>query len=375
MIESASRWETKPLLVFWETTRACLLACRHCRASAQRDPLPGELSTEEGMALIDEVASFGKPLPILILTGGDCLMRADIVDLVAHARSRGIHVAISPSVTAQLDPRVLRPIRELGVGLASISLDGACASTHDRIRGIDGHFDATLDAIRLLRREGFRVQVNTTVMQRNVDELADVAALMKWSEVAIWEVFFLVNVGRGVDTEDLDAAGCEDVCHLLVDASRYGFLVRTVEAPFFRRVAAWRQQDGLPAHAPRPGLLYHRLRHRLVEQLGEPEAPPKAPTVATRDGSGIIFVAHDGDILPSGFLTESVGNVRRESLVSVYRDHPLLRRIREGSLSGRCGGCEFRDVCGGSRARAHAASGDALGDDPACAYRPAGAAG
>lgn len=360
----------RPILVFWETTRACLLACRHCRASAQRERDPSELTTEQGYELIDQISEFGKPAPVLILTGGDCLMRPDLPDLIDYAGGRGLHVAASPSVTPLLNEGRLAQLHKLNVKAVSVSLDGASPATHDAIRGIEDHFEATLDAIRRLHGHGFRLQVNTTVMARNVDELADVVTLLARHSVAIWEVFFLVNVGRGVDTPDLSPAETEDVCHFLVDASRYGILVRTVEAPFFRRVSSWRRDGAAPATAPVPGALYRRLRQRLVAQLGDGVERQNTPTVATRDGAGVVFVAHNGDILPSGFLPLPLGNTARDRLADVYRTHPLLEEIRSSHFHGKCGVCDYREMCAGSRARAYAAFGDPLGDDPACIYQP-----
>lgn len=366
----SATWDRRPLLVFWETTRACLLSCRHCRASAQRDPLPGELSSEEGLQLIEDLAGFGSPGPVLILTGGDCFLRPDLEQLVSHARARGLHVALSPSVTRELTAERLSAMRRLGVRTVSLSLDGATPETHDGIRGVPGHFEQTMDAMAMLRGLDFTIQINTTVMARNVEEMADIAAVVRWGGAKIWEVFFLIAVGRGTTSTALDPAACEDVCHFLVDASRRELLVRTVEAPFFRRVSAQARdgREGIP-----PGPLYHRLVSSLEEQLGPPGPRQVTPTVATRDGNGVIFVAHDGTILPSGFLPLPLGNVRRDSIVDVYRDHPLLRDIRGARFHGRCGACDHRLTCGGSRARAYVATGDALGEDPACAYTPAGA--
>ena len=240
------RFDDRPLLVFWEMTKACGLACAHCRACAQPDPGSDELTTAEGRALIEELASMGRPRPILILTGGDCLKRSDIVELVAHARDCGVPVAIAPSVTPELNLSILESLKELGVTTASLSLDGSSGATHDRIRGIEGHFDATLTAIELLKRAGYKVQVNTTVMAANLEELPEVAALLKERAVDIWEVFFLITTGRGTQVAGTTPEENEAVCHFLVDASRYGFTVRTVEAPFFRRVAAERKAGGDP---------------------------------------------------------------------------------------------------------------------------------
>jgi radical SAM protein len=358
--------ERRPILVFWELTRACLLACRHCRASAISEALPGELSTEEGERFLESLTAFGRPYPILVLTGGDVLMRPDLLQLARKARALGLHAAVSPSVTPRLDPTILTALRQAGVKVASLSLDGASAETHEGLRGVEGHFQQTLEALRLLRDHGFTVQVNTVVRPENVAELPEIAALVDEVGASIWEVFFLIRVGRGTGLAELSPQQNEDVCHFLVDASRYGFIVRTVEAPFFRRVVAWRR-DGR-AHGTGP--LYEQLDERLRVLLGQPRTEPRAQTKGTRDGKGIVFVAHDGDVYPAGFLPIAVGNVREQSIVELYRGSPLLRDIRSASFRGRCGVCEYADLCGGSRARAYAASGDPLGEDPACPYEP-----
>lgn len=359
-------FDQRPMLVFWETTRACLLACRHCRASATAQALPGELSQAEGHDLIDQVAGFGRPYPILVLTGGDCLLRPDLFDLVEHAISRGLPVCLSPSVTPLLTAEVIKAIAGCGVEAVSVSLDGAYPATHDGVRGIDGHFDATLEVIRALVDAGVTVQVNTTVMRANVDELADIAALVAHTGAHMWEVFFLVHVGRGTSTQAVTPAEHEDVCHFLYDAAHHGFVVRTVEAPFFRRVVALRRAGSQPPDSSP----YRTLSGRLAHQLGPAVARPRAHTAATRDGKGILFVAHNGDVYPAGFLPLALGNIRSQPLHAIYRDNPLLRSIRAAHFTGRCGRCEYADLCGGSRARAYAASGDPLGEDPACPHQP-----
>jgi AdoMet-dependent heme synthase len=359
-------YSQRPMLVFWEVTRACLLACRHCRASAARDPLPGELTGEEGRALVDQVAGFGRPFPILVLTGGDCLLRADVFDMVAYADSLGVPVAMSPSVTPMLTPEAIGRMVESGVKAVSLSLDGATAATHDGVRGVPGHFDETVPAIRALVEAGLKVQINTTVMRANLEELPDIAALMAETGVAIWEVFFLVHVGRGEATGAITPAEHEDVCHFLYDASHYGFTVRTVEAPFFRRVVVRRRAGDPPPATPS----YDDLHRRLHARLGPPVGRSTAHTVSTRDGKGIVFVSHDGEVFPAGFLPLPLGSVRDRPLAEIYRDSPVLRSIRAADFSGRCGVCEYADLCGGSRARAYADTGDPLAEDPACIHQP-----
>lgn len=367
-------FDDAPILVFWETTRACDLACRHCRAEAMPEPGPGELTTEEGVRLVNQLGRFGARPPVLVLTGGDVMARSDLLELVAAARKARLPVALAPSVTPRLSASVLAALSQLGVSSVSISLDGATPGTHEDIRGIPGHFSLTISALRQLRDLGFRVQVNTAVMRANVEELADIAAIVKDVQAASWELFFLVRVGRGREQEELSAEENEDVANFLFEASQHGFAVRAVEGPWCRRVAAWRgapSAGGAADAVSSLGSLYGRLSRHLLELMGPPEGRPRCGTSGTRDGKGILFIAHDGSVFPAGFLPLTLGNVRDESPVTIYRSHPLLQAIRRAEFSGRCGRCGYRDVCGGSRARAFASSGDALAEDPACAYVPA----
>ena len=357
----------RPMLVFWETTRACPVACRHCRASALTEPLPGELTTAEGHDLIEQVAAFGRPYPILVLTGGDCMMRHDLFELIEHSTSLGMPTALSPAVTPLLTDEVIDKIAASGVRAVSISLDGASPAVHEDVRQLPGHFDDTIATIAKFHKVGVDVQVNTTVMQQNLGELADVVKAITDAGADIWEVFFLVHVGRGSIMGAVTPQEAEDVCHLLWDASQYGMIVRTVEAPFFRRVVHQRRAGGRAPDTEN----YRRLNARLVELMGEPTATPSAHTSATRDGKGIVFVSYDGQVNPAGFLPLDLGSVRDTPLAELYRDNQTLQRIRAADFSGKCGRCEYADLCGGSRARAFAATGDPLADDPSCIWQPA----
>ncbi len=369
----AHDYDVRPLLLFWELTRACPLACAHCRAEAQHTPMPGEMNHAEASKFLADVAGFGSPSPILVMTGGDPLARADLFELLEQAKAQGTHVALAPAVSPALAGETLTLLRDAGINAVSISLDGCCAETHEGIRNVPGHFARTLAAMRELVAAGFTVQVNTTVMRRNVGELADIAALLAEYGVHVWEVFFLVHVGRGTSVDEISPAQAEDVSHLLYDAASYGFIVRTVEGPFFRRVMTWRA-DAPADIDPRThfglGELYARLSARLRERLGVPRTRPRATSAGTRDGNGILFVAHDGNVAPAGFLPLELGNVRWTNVVDLYRTHPVLRDIRAAKFHGRCGDCEFRSICGGSRSRAYARFGDPLAEDPACAYVP-----
>jgi radical SAM protein len=369
------RWplDEKPLLVFWETTKACPLACIHCRANAITRPLPGELSHAEALDLIRQVAEFGRPYPVLVLTGGDPLMRSDLWELVEEARSLGIPVAMAPSPSRQLLENIDNIVRE-GVSAVSISIDHPDPEVHDRVRRYQGSWEAATTAVRELLRRGVSVQVNTAVMRSTVRGLPGMARLLRELGVRTWEVFYLVPVGRAGAEEDLSPAEWEDVSAFLYEVSRYGVRVRTSEGPMFRRVALllnYASRTGAePSGLVRTGKLYLELVDELRKLMGEPGPQALFETSGTRDGKGIIFISHDGMVYPSGFLPVPVGSVRKGRLVDIYRGSPLLRRLRAAELRGRCGACEFREVCGGSRARAFAYYGDPLAEDPACAYRP-----
>ncbi len=356
------RFERQPVLVFWETTRACDLSCVHCRASANPKALPGELTGEEGRKLLDRIASFGRPSPIVVFTGGDPLKRKDLFQHAEHAANLGLRFAISPAVTELLTSDVLREAKDVGASSISVSLDGARAETHDAIRRRHGTYDRTIRVIRDALDLGLNIQVNTAVMRLNLQELPDLFHLLRSLGVPTWEIFFLIQVGRATDAQDLTPEEFESVSHFLYDASRYRVVLRPVEAPFLRRVASQRRggYDGWNAD------LYRSLRSRLIALEGPPEGLSNLAPSGTLDGDGILFVAHDGSILPGGFLPYALGNVRQDNLVEVYRENELLKRIRGRQLKGTCGNCSFKAVCGGSRARAFSNFGDPLASDPAC---------
>lgn len=355
------------MLVFWETTRACALSCVHCRASAITEPLPGELDKEEGFRLIDQVTSFGKPYPTIIFTGGDPLHRTDIFELLQYSADHDVGFALSPAVTESLTHETLTKIKSVGTSSISISLDGANAETHDSIRGIPGTFQRTVEALRRSKEIGLPVQVNTAVMKRNFKELPKIFHLIKTLGVKTWEVFFLVKVGRGNAVEDLSPGENESVCNFLYDASRDGMIVRCVEAPFIRRVAKQRGEIG---DYWRTDDVYRELREELVASDGIP-ADGIISTLRPRgtlDGDGVIFVGYDGSVHPGGLVPVSLGNIKSGNLSEIYRNNELLRSIRERKLNGKCGSCNFKENCGGSRARAFAYHGDPLASDPACLY-------
>ncbi len=356
-----------PVFVCWETTKACLLACRHCRARAIKRAMPDELSHEDSVRMINQMTEFGELYPALLLTGGDPLMRPDFFDLIQYAKRKEIYVAVAASVTPKLSQETIYRMKETGVDIMSLSLDGATPETHDRLRGVKGTWQETIHSLQLATKIGLRTQINTTVMRSNVGELPDIFHLAKLNGSVAWEVFFLIRTGRGASLENLNAQECEQVMHLLYDAAHYGVPVRTAEGPHFRRVRAERENN----RPPPSGALYQQLTARLHELEGKPTSHVSLKSTPTRDGRGILFVAHNGDVYPSGFLPISAGRVPKDNLGSIYRSSPLFVSLRDSrNLKGRCGICDYREVCGGSRSRAFAEFGDPLQEDPACGYVP-----
>ncbi|NUT45806.1 MAG: TIGR04053 family radical SAM/SPASM domain-containing protein [Saccharothrix sp.] len=365
----------RPFLVIWEATQACPLVCLHCRASARpaRDRL--ELSTDEAADLMAQVAAFGRPAPLFVITGGDPFQRPDLMTLVRRGTESGLVVSVSPSGTPTLTAEALAGLREAGARAISLSLDGATPRTHDGFRGVTGVYDLTTRAWDDAAELGLKVQINTTVTRDTVDELPEIAARVRDRGAMLWSVFFLVPTGRGRALSSLDAAETEDVLNALYDLGE-NVPVKTTEAHHFRRVCLQRAElarRGAP-HEEALGLgpLYRRLRAELdARGLTDRPRRPRRPPLQVSSGNGFVFVSHRGEVHPSGFLPMSAGNVRTRGLPDIYRTSPLFTALRDPDrLKGRCGACEFRVVCGGSRARAYATTGDVHAEEPICGYRP-----
>lgn len=364
---------TRPFIVIWEMTQACPLACVHCRAEARPDRHPGELTTAEARDLMDQVAEFGSPPPVFVLTGGDPFQRPDLLDLVRYGTRIGLPVAVSPSGTPTLTAGRLAELGAAGARAISLSVDGSTAETHDRFRGVPGVFGWTLDAWQAAGELGLKVQINTSVTGHNLTDLADIAALVRRLGAVSWSAFLLVPTGRGALLPALTARQAEDVLNFLYDAGEF-VPARTTEAHHFRRVVV--QRDILRSrgadHVAVLGLgeLYLRLRQRL-DDLNLDRRNARRPPANVNAGQGFVFVSHLGSVHPSGFLPVAAGNVRAGRLAAIYRTSPLFTGLRDhGKLAGRCGACEFAAVCGGSRSRAFALTGDPYAEDPWCSYQP-----
>ncbi len=345
-----------PFTVAWEVTRACALACVHCRAEAQPHRDPAELTTDEGLSLVDQAAAMGTK--VFVVTGGDPLMRSDCFDFIRRARERGMQVGFSPSATGRLTRGSLEQALAAGVHRLHLSLDGASAESHDRFRGVRGSFDRTIRAMHDAREIGLGLQVGTTVTRDTEADLPAIADILRDAGAAMWSAFFLVPTGRAQQNQMLDATGHERVMSWLAGlAGNVPFDVRTTAGMQYRRILAHRAAG--------------RAEGQVVAGAGFSFGGARRPMRAVNDGDGFCFVSHTGEVAPSGFLPIVAGNVRTQPLAEIYRDAELFMNLRDKSLlKGRCALCEFRDPCGGSRARAWAISGDYLAEDPSCAYVP-----
>ena len=365
----------RPFIVIWEATQACPLACRHCRATARPERDAGELTTAQATELMAQVAGFGRPAPLFVITGGDPFQRPDLMTLVRRGTELGLAVSVSPSGTPTLTRAALAELHQAGARAISLSLDAAGARAHDGFRGVSGVYELTTRAWAEAAALGLKVQINTTVTRDTVDDLPDIAAQVRDRGALLWSVFFLVPTGRGRALSGLDAAETEDVLNVLYDLGE-NVPVKTTEAHHFRRVClqravlARRGQSAVEVLGLGP--LYQRLRGRLDElALTDQPRRTRRPPLQVSAGNGFVFVSHRGEVHPSGFLPVGAGNVRQQRLTDIYRSAPLFTGLRDLTrLRGRCGDCEFRAVCGGSRARAYAVTGDLFAEEPACAYQP-----
>jgi radical SAM protein len=356
-----------PFLVIWETTQACDLACLHCRASAQPARHPGELTTAEGEQLLAEAAEMGTP--VFILSGGDPVKRPDLYRLISRGKELGLRMGTVPAASDALTEALVCRLKDAGLDQMALSLDFPRADLHDAFRGVPGAFARTMAAVEWAHACKLPLQINTTLCGRSAPYLAEMAALVERLGIVFWEVFFLVPVGRGTALGGLTPAECEALFEILYDVQkRSHFIVKVTEAPHYRRYVAQRE-SAAQAHAD-PGLL-----PRLLQRS---EGPGHTVGLAPRGvnaGNGFAFVSHTGDVFPSGFLPVCAGNVRAERLADIYRHSPLFRTLRDpDAFHGRCGRCEYRVVCGGSRSRAYALTGSYLATDPWCGYQPLAAA-
>jgi radical SAM protein len=378
LIPESMDFSQRPFTVIWETTRACDLACVHCRAEANPQRNPGELTFDEAHKLIQNVKAFGPPYPILILTGGDPAKRPDICDIIRDARDEGLRIAMTPSATPLMTRAKVKQFAEAGLVRLAVSLDGKDAAIHDGFRGVSGSFDRTLQILDWCREFGLETQIHTTVTRHVLDDLPAIAHMIAKRGIKLWALFLLIAVGRAARPEirrlNINARQIESLFHWLYDLTKSApYDVTPREGYHYRRVLLQRKAEdlGIPAQE----LLSEVKQKTLTPSDLAPGAPAprilRAP-LGVNDGKGVVFISHQGDVQPSGFLNLVGGNIRSESLVGIYQKSPTFLRVRDyAQIKGKCGVCEFKFICGGSRARAYALTGDPMGSDPYCVYQPA----
>jgi len=394
-------YDETPFLAIWEVTQSCDLACKHCRAAAQPIAHPDQLSTEEGKALIDQIAEMR--VPIFIFTGGDPLKRPDLYELIRYCDQKGVKVAVTPSATPLLTREAIVKMKDAGVVRMAISLDGSTPEIHDKFRGLDGAWARTIQAIEWAGEAGMPIQVHSTISRHNAHDLDGLCRLFERLNIVMWNVFFLVPVGRGQLGDLLSGEEFEEVFAKIYELShRVNFQIKTTEAMHYRRYLLQHNLEerklghGHPGNIARPSATQNASGHDFSRAETSPkneggalapgaayEYEPGAPQAdaqsrthgwATRrvnDGKGFMFISHTGNVYPSGFLPIHAGNIRETPLADIYRNAPIFKALRDtGRLEGKCGACEYKEICGGSRARAYAVTGDPLAQEPCCIFQP-----
>lgn len=354
-----------PYIVIWEVTRACQLKCIHCRADAQNRPDPMELSPEEGLKLIDHIYEMGNPM--LVFTGGDCMMREDLFELAEYAVKKGMRVSMTPSATDNVTKEKMERAKEAGLSRWAFSLDGPTPEIHDHFRGTPGSFNLTIEKVKYLNELKMPLQLNTVISRYNYEYLEQMAELMKELKVVMWYIFLLVPTGRGQLDACLTPAEHEKVFRWLYELSKTApYDIKTTAAQHYRRVVF---QQKTREHSVNKDEI--RYEDTLTKDMASVIDGLKRAPKGVNDGNGFVFISHTGDVMPSGLLPLVGGNVREKPLADIYRDSQIFKDLRNpDQYKGKCGVCEFRYVCGGSRSRTYAVTGDYMGSEPFCVYIP-----
>jgi heme b synthase len=339
-------------LVAWETTRNCNLSCAHCRASAENQQYEGELGTKAGFVLLEQIAEVGSP--IVILTGGEPLLRDDIFDLARHGTDLGLRMVMAPNGTLVTEA-VAEEMATAGIQRISISLDGATKERHDGFRGVDGAFEGALRGIEAAKSRGIEFQINTTISRFNYDQIPDILRLAENLGAVALHIFLLVPTGRGkyILDQAITAKEYEKTLNWFYDQKKETRLqLKATCAPHYYRILRQRaREEGVSVTFSSHGL--------------------DAVSRGCLGGTGFCFISHTGIVQPCGFLDLPCGDVTRESFVRIWHDSEIFNKLRDyKQLEGKCGICEYKAVCGGCRARAYEATGDYLAEEPLCSYQP-----
>jgi AdoMet-dependent heme synthase len=359
-------FDENPYIVIWEVTRACQLKCVHCRADAQNKPDPMELTPGEGIKLIDQIYEMGNPM--LVFTGGDCMMREDLFDLADYAIKKGMRVSMTPSATDNVTKEKMQRAKKVGLSRWAFSLDGPTPEIHDHFRGTPGSFDLTIEKVKYLNDLNMPLQLNTVISRYNYNHLEQMADLMKELKVVMWYIFLLVPTGRGQLDACLTPTEHEKVFRWLYELSKSApYDIKTTAAQHYRRVV-FQQKARENRVNKEDGIRYEDT---LTKDMAYMTDGLKRAPKGVNDGNGFLFISHTGDVMPSGLLPLVGGNVRENPLADIYRNSPIFKDLRSpDKYKGKCGVCEFRYVCGGSRSRTYAVTGDYMDSEPFCVYIP-----
>lgn len=360
-------YNENPFIVIWELTRACQLHCLHCRAEAQHHRHPLELTFEEGKKLVDDIYEMDSPM--LVFTGGDPLERPDVFDIAEYAIKKGVRVSMTPSATPNVTKEAMQKAKDIGLSRWAFSIDGHCAEVHDHFRGTSGSFDLTMKAISYLHELEMPLQINTVISRYNYDYLDEMAEMVENLNCVLWSVFMLVPTGRGKEEDMITPAEHERVFRWLYDLSkRVPFDIKTTAGQHYRRVVIQQKMREHKGMSDKEHIYYEDAINQ--GKTGKIDGLGRAPK-GVNDGNGFVFISHTGDVYPSGLLPIKAGNVRRTPLAKIYRESEVFQNLRNpDKYKGKCGVCEFRHVCGGSRSRAYNVTGDYMESEPYCVYIP-----
>ncbi|MFB9987405.1 TIGR04053 family radical SAM/SPASM domain-containing protein [Bacillus benzoevorans] len=358
-------YNKNPFIVIWEVTRACQLKCVHCRADAQLNPDPNELTHEEGLKLIDEIYEMDNPM--LVFTGGDCMMREDLFELAEYAVKKGMRVSMTPSATPNVTKERMQRAKEVGLSRWGFSLDAPRAEIHDKFRGTPGSFDLTLEKIKYLNELDMPLQINTVISRYNYDYLEEMAELVAKMKVVMWYIFLLVPTGRGQLDACITPAEHEKVFRWLYQLSKTApYDIKTTAAQHYRRVVL---QEKMREHLIEKGEIQYE--DTITTDMASMKDGLKRAPKGVNDGNGFAFISHVGDVMPSGLLPIKAGNIRETPLAEIYREAKVFKDLRQpDKYKGKCGVCEYNKICGGSRSRTFAVTGDYMESEPFCVYIP-----
>ncbi|MBP1910495.1 heme b synthase [Methanolobus bombayensis] len=341
-----------PRLIAWETTAGCNLSCKHCRGSSTEKKPEGELTTEEALHFVDEIREMGNP--ILILSGGEPLVRDDIFEIAKYATEKGLRVAMATNGTL-VTPEMADKIKSVGIQRVSISLDGANSQTHDDFRCMPGAFDGAIKGIENLKDAGIGFQINPTITKRTIDEIPGILEMAKELDADALHIFLLVPTGRGkeLENDEIPPVEYERILNWFYDRQKdAGIQLKATCAPHYFRIMRQRaEKEGIEISVNTHGY--------------------EAMTKGCLGGTGFCFVSSTGDVFPCGYLPALAGNIKEQSFKDIWENSKVFNDLRDVSkLKGKCGRCEYNTVCGGCRARAYAATGDYLEEEPYCIYVP-----